>query len=118
MPLVEIEIVGGAVPPALAQAVADEAGRIFGSEPGRTWARVRALAPDADAENDAVVPGGDRPVFVTVLKRSPPTGADLAQEVAALTHAIARLVGRPHQHVHVVYEPAGAGRVAFGGELV
>ena len=82
MPIVDIEIVGDAPPPA--QALADEAGRIFGSAPGTTWVRVRALA----------------------------------EEVRTLTHAVARAVARPPEHVHVLSEPAAAGRIAFGGALV
>jgi phenylpyruvate tautomerase PptA (4-oxalocrotonate tautomerase family) len=117
MPIVDIEIVGDAdaAPAALAQALADEAGRIFGSPPGTTWVRVRALAAAAYAENGVAA---GRPVFVTVTKRQPPSGAALAEEIGTLTRAVARAVGRPEEGVHVLYEPAAAGRVAFGGALV
>lgn len=117
MPIVDIEIVGDAdvVPPALAQTLADVAGRVFGSPPGTTWVRVRALAAAAYAENGSAA---GRPVFVTVIKRQPPSGPALAQEIGTLTRAIAQALGRPEEGVHVLYEPPGAGRIAFGGALV
>ena len=120
MPIVDIEIVGdvNAAPPALAQALADAAGRIFGSPPGTTWVRVRALAAAAYAENDVAVAADARPVFVTVIKRQPPSGPALAGEIGALTRLVAQAVGRAAEHVHVSYEPAAAGRIAFGGVVV
>jgi hypothetical protein len=66
-----------------ARRIADALGAIFGSLPGRTWARVRA-----------------------------PEGAS-----AGITEAIAGCLGRPPERVHVRYEPAAAGRQAFGGNL-
>jgi phenylpyruvate tautomerase PptA (4-oxalocrotonate tautomerase family) len=121
MPILDIEIVGEASPPPssqLAQALADDAGRLFRAKPGTTWVRVRALAASGYAENASLVAAADRPVFVTVLKREVPTHAELADEIAGLTQMVARAVGRPAEHVHVAYEPAAAGRVAFGGKLV
>ncbi len=38
-------------------------------------------------------------------------------EVRRLTDAIAAACGRPAENVHLVYAPAGRGRVAFGGRL-
>jgi phenylpyruvate tautomerase PptA (4-oxalocrotonate tautomerase family) len=38
-------------------------------------------------------------------------------EVEAVTEAMARLFDRPRENVHVLYEPEGRGRVAFGGRL-
>jgi phenylpyruvate tautomerase PptA (4-oxalocrotonate tautomerase family) len=118
MPILDVEIVGDVQDPrptALAQALADEAGRIFASAPGTTWVRLRTLAPSDYAENAETVSA--RPVFVTVMKRQVPARAELAQEIAALTRAVARLVGRPAENVHVTYEPAAAGRAAFGGKI-
>jgi hypothetical protein len=60
----------------------------------------------------------DWPVFVTVLHQRPPQGAALQQEVMALTTAIATLMQRSPERVHVQYAPAAAGRQAFGGRLV
>jgi phenylpyruvate tautomerase PptA (4-oxalocrotonate tautomerase family) len=57
-------------------------------------------------------------VFVTVTRRQVPMRAQLAAEIAALTEAVARIVGRPAERVHVEYSVAAAGRMAFGGVLV
>jgi len=121
MPILDIEIIGEASPaasPSLAQDLADEAGRVFGARPGTTWVRLRTLAPGHYAENGAVIEPFDRPVFVTVQKRELPARTQLTEEIAALTQAVARSVGRPAEHVHVKYEPAAAGRQAFGGTLL
>ena len=121
MPIVTIEIVGPLAPeriPTLAQQLADAAGRVFVAPPGTTWVRVRSLPLDAYAENDAAIPPGEAPVFVQVLKRRVPDGAELAAEVGALTLAIADVVGRSVSRIHVGYEVAAAGRMAFGGTLV
>lgn len=120
MPLVDLEIVGDATaaPEGLAQTLADEAGRIFGAAPGTTWVRVRMLDPRGYAESGAAVGIAERPVFVTVTKRQPPAGAALTEEASALTSAVARLVGWPVARVHVIYAPAAAGRIMFGGVLV
>ncbi len=43
---------------------------------------------------------------------------DLRREVAALTPAIAAICARLPENVHILYQPDGAGRVAFGGRVV
>lgn len=121
MPILDIEIVSDIPEPDTgdyAQALADVAGQVFASPPARTWVRVRRLAREAYAENGVAVAPSELPVFVTVMKRQVPERAELAREVAALTQAIARVVGRPADHVHVEYAAAAAGRMAFGGTLV
>jgi phenylpyruvate tautomerase PptA (4-oxalocrotonate tautomerase family) len=120
MPILDIEIVGNVTPPAatLAQALADEAGRLFAAPPATTWVRVRWLAREAYAEDGAMVATADLPVFVTVLKRQVPERVALAREMAALARAVARVVGRPAERIHVEYAAAAAGRIAFGGVLV
>jgi hypothetical protein len=57
-------------------------------------------------------------VFVTVLHARPPEGQAREREAAALTQALAVVVGRPAACVHVQYAPAAAGRQAFGGALL
>ena len=121
MPIVDIEIVGDVAQPVagtLAQALADEAARVFASKPANTWVRVRTLARESYAENAIAVAPSDLPVFATVLQRQPPERIALAREIAALTQAIARTVGRSADRVHIEYAPAAAGRMAFGGTLV
>ena len=122
MPILDIDLVqpDGAAPPAaaLTQALADAAGHVFGSAPGRTWVRLRTLPRSQYAENDAVLAPDAGPVFVTVLHARPPHDDALAREVAALTHALSAALGRAQEHVHVQYAPAATGRQAFGGDLV
>ncbi|MEO8753414.1 MAG: hypothetical protein ABI624_12125 [Casimicrobiaceae bacterium] len=120
MPILDIEIVGDVIPPAatLAQAFADEAARLFAAPPATTWVRVRWLAREAYAEDGTIVATADLPVFVTVLKRHLPGRAALAREMAALASAVAEVVGRPAERIHVEYAAAAAGRIAFGGVLI
>lgn len=114
MPILDVELVG-AREDGLARKIADAAGEVLGTPPGRTWVRVRFLAREDYAENGTDVPGDVRPVLVTVLETKPPQ--DLEAEVRALTAAIAQATGRPAENVHLFYEPPGEGRVAFGGKL-
>jgi phenylpyruvate tautomerase PptA (4-oxalocrotonate tautomerase family) len=121
MPIVTVEVV---VDPertlkvSLAQSLANAIGRALDSPPGQTWVRLHFLGRDAYAENEQVVDTDALPVFVTVLKRQVPLGAELQAEVASLTQAVAHVVGRPAESVHVEYAAAAANRLAFGGKLM
>lgn len=118
MPIVDVELVADGVPDGAAQALADVVGAVLGTPAGETWVRLRALAPAAYAESA----GGPRPdatpVFVTVTRRHVPARPALVQEIDALTHAIAGVLRRSAEQVHIEYAPPAAGRVAFGGRLV
>jgi phenylpyruvate tautomerase PptA (4-oxalocrotonate tautomerase family) len=121
MPIVTVELVADPDRPLernFTQSLADAVGRVLSSPPGQSWVRLRLLPRDGYAENDAPVDAAELPVFVTLLERQPPTGAELQAEVTALTHAIAQVIGRPATRVHVEYAPAAVGRVSFGGKLV
>lgn len=121
MPIVTIEVVADAehaIDHGLARSLADAVGRALNSPSGQTWLRLRPLARDQYAENESQVGVDELPVFVTVLKREPPSGAELEAEVTALTRAIAQVIGRPAACVHIEYAPAAIGRVSFGGAIV
>lgn len=121
MPIVDVEVVGDAAQAegaASASALADALGQAFGSAPGQTWVRLRLLDRLAYAEDGVSLDAGDKPVFVTVLHAHMPQGAALQAELAAVTQAVALIVGRSPERVHVQYAPPGAGRQAFGGRLV
>ena len=126
MPMLEIEVVGAMprrVRDGLARRLADAAGDALGSRPSSTWVRLRILEAEDYAENGSDragsdAPHGELPVFVSVLARSLPEGDLLAEQVEALTQAIANVCERPAARVHVRYEPEGRGRQAFGGRLV
>jgi len=121
MPVVTIEVVADtdrAIETNLARSLADAVGRTLASPPGQTWVRLRSLARNHYAENESPVDTGQLPVFVTILERLPPSGANLQAEVTALTRAIAQALDRPAACVHIKYAAAAIGRVSFGGELV
>lgn len=122
MPILEVELTGGvaaATRSGLAQRLADAVGAIFRSAPGETWVRLRDTHPENYAENATdTFAAGVHPVFVRVLRRALPDPEPLAQEIKALTEAVAVATGRPADQVHVAYEPPGAGRIAFGGRVV
>lgn len=121
MPILHVEIVGDLpedVRRGLARRLADAAGDVLHSRSQGTWVQVRFVPRDAYAEN-----GGDPetpvlPVLVRVLKREVPAFDALEAEIDDLTKAIAVVCGRSAENVHLIYEPPGAGRVAFGGQLV
>ena len=120
MPILEVELVEDptlAPSEDLARRLADAAGAVFGSDPGTTWVKLVLIPVGRYAENGADLGAAVGPVFVNVLKWKPPVGPDLEREVAALSAAVAEACGRPLDRVHVVYQPPGAGRVAFGGRL-
>jgi phenylpyruvate tautomerase PptA (4-oxalocrotonate tautomerase family) len=118
VPIVDVEIVGAtSVPPATTQRLADAIGDALSSRPGGTWVRVRSLDESLYAENGGV-PDHVRPVFVTVLERVRPVGDALETKVARVTAAVAAVIGRPDDNVHVLFEEDAAGRLAFGGRLV
>ena len=121
MPILDVELVlrpDEDLPANLARQIAVRAGEVFAAPPGTTWVKLRTLAATHYAENDAEHGLDVYPVFVTVLKAQLPEPAALQAEVAALTDALAEACGRPPENVHILYLPAGAGRMAFGGKLV
>jgi len=119
MPIVTLELVSDdpAPPAERVQALADALGELFGSPPGATWLRIRTVNRSHYAENGA---RGDapQPVFVEVLERSVPPHDDLAERTRQIAAVVAAQLDRPVENVHVIYAPPGAGRVAFGGDLL
>jgi phenylpyruvate tautomerase PptA (4-oxalocrotonate tautomerase family) len=121
MPIPDIEITlrpGEDLSPGLAAEIADRCGEVFGSLPGSTWVKLHPLPHEHYAENGGDPHAGVNPVFVSAMKARLPAPDALRVEVARLGAAIAEASGRPVENVQVAYLPAGAGRVAFGGELV
>ena len=121
MPIVMVEVVASDATAAvhgLAQMLADAIGFALESRPGQTWVRVRAVPADQYAENETIPDPANLPVFVTILERQPPQGAELERKVTALTGAIAQVIARPSHCVHIEYAPAALGRLSFGGTLV
>ncbi len=118
MPIVDVEVVSltGELQPAdLAARLANALGDAFEVAPGKLWVRIRTLGNDRYAENGQKAPD---PVFVTVLAAKPPEGDALRELIGKITQAVADLTHRPASNVHVLFEPAARGRIAFGGQLV
>ena len=123
MPIVDIEVVTGAVEPEVIgketlQLVADELGSVFDSEPGGTWVRLRSLDGNQYAENRAAMRGDAWPAFVHILRAELPAPAALQREMARVAEVVARTLSRPRENVHVLYAPDAKGRIGFGGTLV
>ncbi len=120
MPLIEIEIIGELkVPPTgLTQKLVDAIATVLGSDVAQTWLRLRTTPVDCFAENGADAPQGAAAIFVNVTKRHLPDLATLEVEADHISEAVAKLCHRPKERVHVIYEPPGNGRIAFGGKLV
>ncbi len=121
MPILDIEIVTAkdeAPGDGLASKLADAAAKVFETPDGRTWVRLRTLPRARYAENGGGPPKTVLPVFVSVLKSAPPYGDLRKTEAKNLAEAVAFALERPQENVHVLYEPATGGRIAFGGNLL
>jgi phenylpyruvate tautomerase PptA (4-oxalocrotonate tautomerase family) len=121
MPVLDVELVlrdGEVVPGDLASHIADAAGKVLDAAPGTSWVRLRTLPSTCYAESGGGPPPGTRPAFVRVLVADLPEGAMLVDEAERLTDAIAAVLSRPRENVHLVYESPARGRVAFGGKLI
>ncbi len=120
MPIVDIEIVlrtNEAIREEMVSELANELGEIFHSSPGETWVKAHPLPGDQYAENGGT-PDGVFPVFVTIIKSKLSSIEGMQNEIARITSAVAQICGRRSENVHVIYQPEGRGRVAFGGKLV
>ena len=126
MPIVTIELMtdegfpsGTTLPSAeTIRDIADALGDVFDSRPSGTWLKFREQPRELYAENDAELTENVRPVIVEILKAELPDPASLATEARAICLLVAKALMRPPENVHVIYQPAARGRVAFGGELV
>ena len=121
MPLLEVEVVlkdSEVLDLRAAARIAEAAASVFGAPPGNTWVRMKTLLPTAYADDAGGPPDGVFPVFVSVVKARYGSVGERTSEAERLTRAIAPILKRPPENVHILYEPDGAGRVAFGGRLV
>ena len=120
MPILDIEIVLNpqeGIEENLSQRLADAAGNIFGSAPAETWVKIWLVDAANYAENYVIAGNECYPVFINVLKAKLKTGQELKEEVKNLTKIVAEICKRPVDNVHIIYQPAGLGRVAFGGKI-
>ncbi len=121
MPIVHLEIITEtkeSVPvPEVLQALADQLGELLGSPAGGTWVKAVAIPRDAYAENGGELPGDVRPVFAYITRHGLPEASRLAEEAREVAELLSRVLERPADNMHVIYEPPGRGRVAFGGQF-
>ncbi len=120
MPIIRIDLVvedhEKRVTPAILRLLTDQLGEHFCSEAGGTWVSLRYMGLDSYAENgrpDLSI----RPTLVSILQYRRPDRDQLKAEAFKLTQLIAKVLNRPAENVHLIYEPHGQGRVVFGGEL-
>lgn len=119
MPILEVEIVlkpGEQLAEELALQLADAAASALGSAAGGTWVRLYALPEKHYAEGGGGPPQGVHPVFVKVLQAELAEEEQRAQSAGRLARALAQACRRPVENVHVLFEPAAAGRIWFGGQ--
>jgi phenylpyruvate tautomerase PptA (4-oxalocrotonate tautomerase family) len=118
MPIFHVDLAddGPPPPPTLARELARELGALLGSEPGHVWVRVTQCPAASYAENDA--PPDPRWAFVRLILRDLPPEHERPVLARAITERVAKAANREVENVHVLFEPAARGRIAFGGDLV
>ena len=121
MPIVDVSPVvseKGKLRADAARMLADSIARVFNAERGRVWVRVTELHESGYAENGTSLAKDGLPVFVQVLHADWPDQASRPTEARAIAEAVAVGLVRQVQLIHVIYAPAGRGRVALGSRLV
>jgi phenylpyruvate tautomerase PptA (4-oxalocrotonate tautomerase family) len=120
MPIIDVEIIlrpRETVGKEIVSELANELGDIFHTQEGQTWVKVRELSADHYAENGEKWEGV-YPIFISVIKSKLPADEEMQEEAQKITGAVAQICGRSSENVHVMYQPEGRGRVAFGGKIV
>lgn len=121
MPILRIEIVReGSQPqePGLAASLADGLAPLFGDDPERTWVKLAYIEPGHYAEGGGGPKAGVQPVFISLLMARLPELEERERLAAKIARVVGKLMGRPAENVHLVFEAEAIGRVAFGGSLV
>ncbi len=120
MPIVQVYIIRSESQepdPGWARLIADSAGEIFGSAPGRTWVKIITIPGFHYAENSIPAEETPEPVFVKVFKKGNDTPAARSAEARSLARLIARVLDRPRERVHIIYRPVSDHTIALGGEF-
>ena len=122
MPIVQLQLVirddSERVAHETLQLLADELGEYFQSGTAATWIKVDYIPFEQYAENRETLCDDTKPTLVHVLKYRIPDEDRRALEAKALARIVANVLRRPERNTHIIYEPDGKGRVAFGGLLV
>lgn len=116
MPILRVRHVGADIP-GLARRLASACSLVLAARPGSTWVFVSRTEPRDYAENDEGLPSAGHPMLVSVLLGELPERQARADLATRLATAVAGSAPWPLENVHVLFEPAAAGRIAFGGVL-
>lgn len=103
--------------PDCARRICEAAAPILGSQPGGTWVILEAVLEHNYAEDSGGPPAGVRPAFIRVLQFEAGDAAQRRAQARKLANHLAPILARPGDNIHIIFEPAGKGRVAFGGRL-
>jgi phenylpyruvate tautomerase PptA (4-oxalocrotonate tautomerase family) len=120
MPMLDVTVVlhgGESLARDLAQRLADAAAPVFAAAPGTVWVTLTDVPGHRYAESSCAVADTPRPAFVRITQSGEPAPADRADQARRLVATLAPLLSRDPSHVHLIYAPPGAGRIAFGGRL-
>ncbi|MCH9672110.1 MAG: hypothetical protein K0U93_11740 [Gammaproteobacteria bacterium] len=122
MPIVRIESVLAleAVTPERAQllSLADRLGRLFETPPGETSIRYTSVPLVHYAHNEAELADDSEPTFVEIIQYAAPLESVRRAQAHEIANLVAEALSRSKSSVHVIFQPDGRKRVAFGGELV
>ena len=121
MPLIDVQVIlkpGETLANNFASKIADTIGQTMDSPPGHVWVKVTSVSRSSYAENGSTIPDKMAPIFISVLLGELPETAQLEQLSANMAAAVAAVSKRKKSEVHIVFEPAGVGRVSFAGNLM
>jgi phenylpyruvate tautomerase PptA (4-oxalocrotonate tautomerase family) len=120
MPMLDVTVVlrdGESLAHDLAQRLADASAPVFAAAPGTVWVTLTDMPGHRHAENGVAAAEAPRPVLVRITQASGAAPAERADQARRLVATLAPLLARDPSHVHLIYAPPGAGRIAFGGRL-
>ncbi|MEK6706435.1 MAG: hypothetical protein AABZ06_11675 [Bdellovibrionota bacterium] len=117
MPILDVEVVCEITRNNIARRLADAAANVFESRPGSTWVKLRSLPRDNYAENGDL-PMEAQPVFVSVLLGRRYEAKEYAKAATKIAEAFSKILNRPTENIHILFEPTAMGRMAFGGKLL
>lgn len=122
MPMANIQIVlknnAAAYPDNITSQLADALGSFFNCSPGTTWVRLSYLTASHYAENQISQQDCPDPVFVELLLKNTAEQHHRALDARKIANIVAEILQRPENEIHIIFQPPGVGRVAFGGKLI
>ncbi len=121
MPIIHVQAVVSdthTLPSDTTQILANQLAKVLQAKAGTVWVRLTEFPKCNYAENETTVSNTALPVFVEILHADWPEVAQRAAEASTLAAAVANILGRKVEQVHIEYAQPARGRIAFGGKLV